>query len=88
MGVRDVEAFAGTPKPLPDEERFVLAAVRGARMFEDGRIAALFDLAAVGGPVPGEIRTDFVVFREVDGRWLIDGYLASVPPDQYGPDAG
>jgi len=88
MGVRDVEAFAGTPKPLPVEEQFVLAAVRGPRVLDDGRIAALFDFAAVGGPVPGEIRTDFVVFREVDGRWLIDAYVASVPPDQYGPDAG
>ncbi|MGI9254323.1 MAG: hypothetical protein ACR2J8_11285, partial [Thermomicrobiales bacterium] len=84
----DVIAFAGTPKPMPDYDQRTLAGVRGARGFPDGRSAALFDLATVGGPVPGEIRTDFVIFREVDGVWLIDGYASSLPPEKYGPESG
>ncbi|MFM9107382.1 MAG: hypothetical protein ACKOWF_11870, partial [Chloroflexota bacterium] len=88
LSEQDVVAFAGTPRPMPPAEQRTLAAVRGARQFPDGRVAALFDLAAVGGPAPGEIRTDFVVFREVDGAWLIESYAAGLPPDRFGPGAG
>jgi hypothetical protein len=87
LSVQDVVAFAGTPRPMPTAEQRTLAGIRGPRLLQDGRTAALFDLAAVGGAVPGEIRTDFVVFREVGGRWLIDAYASGLPQDTFGPGA-
>ncbi len=87
LSEQDVVAFAGTPRPMPPGEQRTLAGVRGARVLVDGRTAALFDLAAVGGAVPGEIRTDFVVFREMGGVWLIDAYASGLPPETFGPGA-
>ena len=88
LSEQDVMAFAGTPRPIDPADQRVLVTIRGTRILPDGRAGAVIDLASVGGPVPGEIRTDFVVFREVDGRWLIDSYAANLPPEQFGPDAG
>lgn len=88
LSEQDVVAFAGTPRPMPPAEQRTLAGVRGARVLQDGSAAALFDLAAVGGAVPGEIRTDFVIFREVGGAWLIDAYASGLPQDRFGPAAG
>ena len=44
-----------------------LDAIRDARVLSDGRLLFLADGAL------GEDATLFVVFREIDGRWLIDG---------------
>ncbi len=83
----DVVGFVGTPQPIAPEDQRTVAGVRGARVLPGGFVAALFDLAAVGGPVPGEIRTDFVVFEEQDGRLLVAAYVNGLPPEQFGPEA-
>lgn len=81
------QEYIATPAPIPVEEQRDVVDVRDARVLDDGRIGALFDLAARGGPVPGEIRTDFVIFREQGDRWVIDAYAANLPPDEFGPFA-
>lgn len=83
----DVVGFVGTPQPIAPEDQRTLAAVRGGRVLPGGYVAALFDLAAVAGPVPGEIRTDFVVFAPLGGRLLVAAYVNGLPPDQFGPEA-
>lgn len=83
----DVVGFVGTPHPIAREDQRTVADVRGARVLPGGFVAALFDLAAVAGPVPGEIRTDFVVFEEHDGRLLVAAYVNGLPPEQFGPQA-
>ncbi len=83
----DVAGFVGTPQPIAPEDQRTVAGVRGGRVLSSGHVAALFDLAAVAGPVPGEIRTDFVVFAEHDGRLLVAAYLNGLPPEQFGPEA-
>jgi hypothetical protein len=83
----DVAGFVGTPRPIAPADQRTIAGVRGARVLPGGYLAALFDLAAVAGPVPGEIRTDFVVFAEHDGRLLVAAYVNGLPPEQFGPEA-
>jgi hypothetical protein len=83
----DVVGFVGTPQPIAPEDQRTVAAVRGGRVLPGGYVAALFDLAAVAGPVPGEIRTDFVVFAEHDDRFLVAAYVNGLSPEQFGPEA-
>lgn len=82
----NVAAYAAEPRPVPPEQRRRLVALRQPRLLPDGRLAALVDLAAVAGPVPGAIRTDFVVFAKEDGTLRIDAYTAGLPPERFGPE--
>jgi hypothetical protein len=83
----DVISFAGTPRPLDPAEQRDVATIRQPQLLGPGLAAALVDLAALGGPVPGEIRTDYVVFSQHGDRWLIEAYAANLPPDEFGPNA-
>jgi hypothetical protein len=85
----DVAAFVGTPSPIAPEDQRVVAGIREARLLPGGQAGALVDLAAVAGPVPGEIRTDFVVFQpDADPTlYRIAAYAAGLPPDRFGPAA-
>jgi len=84
----NIADYAAAPRPVPVAQQRAVVAVRGARLLPDGRAAALFDLAATGGPVPGEIRTDFVVFAPTPAGYLIDAIQAGLPPETFGPAAG
>ncbi len=83
----NVAAYAAELRPVPTEQQRAVAAVRDARVLPGGRLAALFDLAATGGPAPGEIRTDFVVFAPTTDGYAIDAIQAGLPPEQFGPEA-
>lgn len=83
----NVAAYAAEPRPVPPEQQRAVAAVREARVLPGGRLAALFDLAATGGPAPGEIRTDFVVFAPTTDGYAIDAIQAGLPPEEFGPEA-
>ena len=83
----NVAAYAAVPRPVPPEYQRAVAAVREARVLPGGRLAALFDLAATGGPAPGEIRTDFVVFAPTADGYAVDAIQAGLPPEEFGPGA-
>jgi hypothetical protein len=82
----DLRAYADAGRPLPLAQRRRLIAIRDARQLPDGRVAALVDAAPVANANPAAIDTDLVTFVVVDGRWLIDRYLAGVT-FWYGPNA-
>jgi len=84
----NIAAYVAEPRPVPPEQQREVVAVREARVLPGGRVAALFDLAATGGPVPGEIRTDFVIFAPTADGYAIDAIRAGLPPERFGPDAG
>ena len=82
----DLQAYADAGRPLPLEQRRRLVGIREARQLADGRVAALVDTAPLASTNPAAIDTDLVTFDLVDGRWLVDRYLASVT-FWYGPNA-
>jgi hypothetical protein len=82
----DLRAYAEAGEPAPPDRRRRLVAIREARQLADGRVAALVDIAPVVNPNRSMIDTDLVTFTLVDGRWLIDRYLAGVT-FWYGPEA-
>ena len=47
---------------------------------------AVEGMAAVGGPVPGKIRTDYVFFTVEGGAWKIAAYTAGLPAEQFAPE--
>ncbi|MEA2524979.1 MAG: hypothetical protein QOF73_2206 [Thermomicrobiales bacterium] len=67
----------GTAQPLPEDQRTLLYGIDDVRVLPDGRVAALIigdDLAKPNPPGPA-----LIYFVEVDGRWLVDGF---VPTEQ------
>jgi hypothetical protein len=63
----------GTPQSLPEDQRNLLYGVDDVRVLPDGRVAALIigdNLAEPGPPGPA-----LIYFSQVDGRWLIDGFI-------------
>ena len=62
--------FADTPvEPLPEDEREVFPGLTDVQVLEDGRIGAIFGASAND---PGAV---YVIFVEVDGRFLIDSAI-------------
>ena len=74
----DLRAYAAGAQPVPISQRRRLVAIREARQLSDGRVAALVDTAPVQSTSLATVTTDLVTFIEVDGRYLIDEYLAGV----------
>lgn len=67
--VEDVLAFFGAaPAALPAEARTTILAVTDVMVLEDGRVGAFFVFADPGAPPV----TNFLVFVEAGGRWLVD----------------
>jgi hypothetical protein len=60
--------LAASPIAIPEAERGTISAIREGRTLPDGRVLLLID-GNIG--TPGTI---FMVFREVDGRWMIDAF--------------
>jgi hypothetical protein len=82
----DLQAYADAGRAVPADQRRRLVTIRETRQLADGRVAALVDIAPVANDNRAAIDTDLVTFTLVDGRWLIDRYLAGVT-FWYGPDA-
>ena len=62
--------FADTPvEPLPEDEREVFPGLTNVQVLDDGRIGAIFGASAND---PGAV---YVIFVEVDGRYLIDSAI-------------
>jgi hypothetical protein len=62
-----------SPGPLPAEQQTLIIAIEDVRFLADGRVIATVvsdDLTSVDGPSPRQF-----LFREVDGRFLIDGVV-------------
>lgn len=74
----DLSAYAAAARPVPLAQRRRLVAIRDARRLSDDRVAALIDTAPVPSTRPAAVDTDLVTFVEVDGRYLVDEYLAGV----------
>jgi hypothetical protein len=68
-------ALTASPVAAAEVDSARLDAIRDARVLSDGRLLFLADGAL------GEDATLFVVFREIDGRWLIDwiGQIGEFP---------
>lgn len=82
----DLRAYAANARPVPVERRWRLVAIRDGRRLADGRIVALVDTAPVSSTNPAAINTDLVTFTQVNGRYLVDRYVAGVTV-WYGPNA-
>jgi hypothetical protein len=87
LTAENIADYAAEPRPVPTAQQRAVAAVREARVLPGGRVAALVDLAATGGPVPGEVRTDFIVFVPTADGYAIDSIQAGLPPETFGPNA-
>jgi hypothetical protein len=62
-----------SPGPLPEEQQTLILAIEEVQRLDDGRVIATVvsdDLSSDDGPSPRQF-----LFREVDGRFLIDGVL-------------
>lgn len=81
-----VTTFIGTPHEIALDEQRTFAGLRDARDLGNGYWGALVDMAAVGGPVPGKIRTDYVFFTVEGGAWKIAAYTAGLPAEQFAPE--
>jgi hypothetical protein len=60
-------------KPLPEDQRTLIYGIDDVRVLPDGRVAALVigdDLSKPNPPGPA-----LIYFVQVDGRWLIDGFV-------------
>jgi hypothetical protein len=63
----------GTAQPLPDDQRTLIYGIDDVRVLPDGRVAALVigdDLAKPNPPGPA-----LIYLVQVDGRWLVDGFV-------------
>jgi hypothetical protein len=63
----------GAPQVLPDDQRTVLIRIEEVRVLPDGRVAALIfgdDRSNPRPPGPA-----LVYFVEIEGRWLVDGFI-------------
>lgn len=81
-----VAYLAATPAARPAADRTELVAVRGVRRLPDGRVGALVDDRDPTDPRTDGLSTDWVVFVERDGRYLLDETVSGVEAF-YGPDA-
>lgn len=78
----EVDFLRGTLPALPPEQYGTLVDVREATLLPDGRVGALVDtIFPEEGP---GVQTDWFVFEEVDGRWLIDEIVEDLE-GQYPP---
>lgn len=62
----------------PPGERASLLAVIEPRIFPDGRVAAIVIIDDPRAPSP--VEPEFLVFAEIDGRWLVDDLPAYTAP--------
>lgn len=83
----NIAEYVASPQPVPPEQQRQVIAVRDARMLADGRVAALFDLAVIGGEKAGDLRTDFVIFAPTAEGLLIETVRAGLPAADFGPTA-
>jgi len=63
----------GSAQPLPENQRTLIYGVDDVRVLPDGRVAALVvgdDLSKPGPPGPA-----LFYFVQLDGRWLVDGFV-------------
>jgi hypothetical protein len=70
---------AGTPTPLPADQQLPFLSIRDPRILEDGRVGAI---------VSDDTRPDeayFIIFEEVEGRWLIDEAFSTAASGAAGP---
>jgi hypothetical protein len=79
---------AATPAPVPPEQYVTLVGVRNLRRLPDGRVGAFVDMTFPNeGP---EVQADYIVFRDEEGRWLIDLIISNLetqrPPESGTPD--
>ena len=63
----------GAPEVVPEDQRTVLISVDDVRVLPDGRIAALITGDDRSNPRPAG--PALIFFVEVDGRWLVDGFI-------------
>jgi hypothetical protein len=68
-------AILATPMPVPAAQRTVLLAVHDVRVFADGRVGAVIDLAGPRGHL-----TFFDIFVNQGGRWLDDDRVVVAAP--------
>jgi hypothetical protein len=66
--------------PRSADQQTALLAVLEPRVFEDGRVGVILVLG--DQQVPRSPYAVFVVFREIDGRWLIDDIPVATFPEQ------
>ena len=66
----DAAYFEATPAARPAELYVTLVAVREVTVLPDGRVGALVD--AISPDESAEVQTDYFLFVEEDGHWLID----------------
>ncbi|MDP9363051.1 MAG: hypothetical protein M3Q10_02255, partial [Chloroflexota bacterium] len=72
------------PVARPAEERTELVAVREVRRLPDDRVGALVDDRDPTDPRNAGVTTDWVVFVERDGGYLMDEYVSGIERF-YGP---
>lgn len=67
----DVDALAAiTPVASPSDRWVTVIDIRDATILPDGRVGALVD--TLFPFVSDDIQTDYFIFANIDGRWLID----------------
>jgi hypothetical protein len=82
-----IAAISSEPVAHPEESHTQLHGVRTVIVLDDGRIGALVDYVS---PLPQPegidgFETDFWIFTDVDGQWLLDESVENVER-QHGPE--
>jgi hypothetical protein len=83
-----IATLEASPVALPEGEQVDLIGVRNVIVLDDGRVGALIDYEAHTGQTEGinGKETDFFIFKEVDGVWLLDDVYQNME-GLYGPEA-
>lgn len=76
-GASDDRGDASSAAPVPDLVAGSRARISGVQALEDRRVKAVVDIDLPSGAS----RVDYVLLREQDGRYLVEGSVAGVPDD-------
>jgi hypothetical protein len=76
--VDEWDAILAASLPLPMDQRIALFPLRDARLLPDGRVGAIVEWASADDPFRVDVSL-FVVYEQVDGRWLIDETRPFIP---------
>ena len=73
-----VDMGSGTPVALADAQQTQLLDTREFTLYPDGRVGVLVYYKAPSTQSGDEVRIDLWIFKEVDGRWLLDENISGL----------